>query len=462
MRGWPVKLRLSSESGQVLLFAVLAMTIVFAMGAIIVDVGLAISEKDRVQTAADAASLAGGLKLSGGAGVAAAQNAAFDAYKANGFPDAVKRTDCTDPSGDDVCINIPPLKASNSAYRTANYVEVLGSKASGSNFLSIFGVEGVFNSSAKSISGYTSGGPGYGIFAYTTNPDTTCSPAQSNQPGDDVDISGSNVNPIVLDGDFRTNGSVYVGGVPPALVFTGTATYGCQIGPLNNIPAGATQQTAREAWPAVLDLSLQSGLWVSTDIQTKCASNDPGVYRIVNGTISQQNPARDQNGIARFHFANSSQYNSVFDPGIYCFTGTINLPTRYEGCGDIPPAIGPTCNNPGGVTFAALGASGRIVGGGSCGSVECTNVTAYFQNILFYTEGTGTGALQPGGCLCNGRRVTYTGILAAPNGRLNPNGAYINFNGGWAADRILITGGPITIKANGALGGGGVSTNLVE
>ncbi|HEY8766157.1 MAG TPA: pilus assembly protein TadG-related protein, partial [Dehalococcoidia bacterium] len=55
--------RLSEEHGQSLLLLVLAITVMFVIGAIVVDVGLWLSERRGSQTQADFSALAGAYEL---------------------------------------------------------------------------------------------------------------------------------------------------------------------------------------------------------------------------------------------------------------------------------------------------------------------------------------------------------------------------------------------------------------
>ncbi len=76
-----------AESGQVLMLLVLAITIVLFVGAIIVDLGLDLTERRGMQRAADFASLAGSLELP--ANVPQARNVALEWAGRNGYEDGV-------------------------------------------------------------------------------------------------------------------------------------------------------------------------------------------------------------------------------------------------------------------------------------------------------------------------------------------------------------------------------------
>src|SRR3990172_5917562 len=72
------------EGGQALILAVFLMTVVFVIGAIVVDVGLWVSERRGAQTDADFVALAGAWELLDPASDATdAVNAAMDSLTAN-------------------------------------------------------------------------------------------------------------------------------------------------------------------------------------------------------------------------------------------------------------------------------------------------------------------------------------------------------------------------------------------
>jgi hypothetical protein len=143
-----------------------------------------------------------------------------------------------------------------------------------------------------------------------------------------------------------------------------------------------------------------------------------------------------------------------------------NTGNVYNAC---PGTAGTLPSAGNGIAFVALGASGWVQGGGSCGGGKCGNLIAYNSatlnpdNVLIYGEATGGGpngsALQLANGT-NGVRTQFTGILATPNGMINNgsgNGLH-EFWGGWLADTIKLTGAannPI-IHASGIGGVGGL------
>src|SRR5688500_755911 len=76
----------SNDDGQVLLIFLMAMTFVFVIGVLVVDVGMIISERRHAQTAADLAALAAAAKLDDSDAETIARGKEFAAR--NGYNDA--------------------------------------------------------------------------------------------------------------------------------------------------------------------------------------------------------------------------------------------------------------------------------------------------------------------------------------------------------------------------------------
>ncbi len=127
------------EAGQALILGLLAMTVVFIIGVIIVDFGLWLTERRGAQKDADASTMAGAFELLGqdfvnvgnndpAAVRGAAEGAAYDWAGLNGLPDAdvknlnVDDTDCLGPSS------------------VIDTVELAAEHHGGSLFTSIFGI----------------------------------------------------------------------------------------------------------------------------------------------------------------------------------------------------------------------------------------------------------------------------------------------------------------------------------
>ena len=87
---------LGSSSGQIYVLVAMAMTVLIGMAGLVVDVGLLYVDRRQMQTAADAAAVAGANALHGSSTVSAGyQTAATDAAGNNGFTNGVNRVSIT-------------------------------------------------------------------------------------------------------------------------------------------------------------------------------------------------------------------------------------------------------------------------------------------------------------------------------------------------------------------------------
>src|SRR5438128_9609044 len=81
------------ERGQVLILFVMGATVIFVIGAIVVDIGLWVSERRNAQAAADLASLAAATQLRNANPSGDAQVKGIDFAKRNGFDHADSNVD---------------------------------------------------------------------------------------------------------------------------------------------------------------------------------------------------------------------------------------------------------------------------------------------------------------------------------------------------------------------------------
>jgi hypothetical protein len=421
----------SDESGQMLIFAVVLFTVLLVIGALAIDAGLAFSEKDGLQNATDAAALAGARNMPD---TAAAKTAACDYMSRNGYSNScILVTGGTSaaacPSGTN-CVDIPPTQGAHAG--TAGYVEVIANGQSEAGFINLFASIGPFRPSARSVTGYIAGGSvSAGVYAYVTNPDTTCSPAKTNQPGKDVEFSGSTTTIV---GDLRSNGSIYAG----ALAMSGgSITFGCQIGPLNTchpVCDPAVQDPNSSSYPPPIALSGSSGSFYNSTMRNTCSTHPAGVYVMSSGDLST---AHDQNNVVHFHLGNSNQRHSL-DPGIYCFNGAITIPAKSCAMALAPSQITAiSVANPTVITTASAhgfvtGDQIWISGSNSTPSVNgmwnvtVLSVTRFTIPVRVTTAGTTGNAYNacPGtaGTLpTQGNGITF--VALGPNGNVSGGGS---------------------------------------
>ena len=132
-----------AESGQVLSLTVISMVVLIGFVALSIDVGLLWSERRHMQTAADAAAIAGATALRLGNDVT---TAADDVSTLNGFTDG--------NAGVSVTVNDPP--ASGTYAGTAGFVEVIVAQAEPTFFMRALGFASM-NVSARAVAGNING-----------------------------------------------------------------------------------------------------------------------------------------------------------------------------------------------------------------------------------------------------------------------------------------------------------------
>jgi hypothetical protein len=136
----------SRRSGQVLLLVTVALVVLIGFASLAVDIGLLYSTRRRMQTAADAAAIAGASALLDGQNY---QQAAYDVATLNGFTTGQNNATVTagPPSASDPNLNL-------TSYSTANYVEVSITQNVPTYFLRVLGYKAM-NVGAHAIAGPT-------------------------------------------------------------------------------------------------------------------------------------------------------------------------------------------------------------------------------------------------------------------------------------------------------------------
>jgi len=139
-----LKRRLRNEEGQTLIFTALCMTMLLGFMALAMDVGLMFNARHRVQTAADAAAIAGAIELGyyGSTGSGTANNVAIAARRAAGLNGI---TDTTNQ----VAVNLSPTDG----YHTGSgFVEVIVNQPNPTFFMGMFG-HPTMNVGARAVGG---------------------------------------------------------------------------------------------------------------------------------------------------------------------------------------------------------------------------------------------------------------------------------------------------------------------
>jgi hypothetical protein len=154
---------LRDDSGQVLVVAALCMVVLIGFLGLAVDVGFVRHEQRRLQTAADAAALAGALEVrvcGGTPNCSAMQTAAQNALAENGYNGSTVITNCANPgTALTLMVNNPVCLSSTDPNKSKmNYVEAQVSEMAPLYFSRIFGFSG-FRIKARAEAARGLGGP---------------------------------------------------------------------------------------------------------------------------------------------------------------------------------------------------------------------------------------------------------------------------------------------------------------
>ena len=139
----------AEQTGQVLVITALCMVVLLGFVGFAVDVGHVRLVKSQMQSAADAAALAGGLEIrvcSTTPGCPAMQSAVQTAMVENGMPGAAFLSNCTGTpgSGTTVMLNDPPCAVSTDPNSgDTKYVEAVVTQNVTTYFASIFGFNNI-------------------------------------------------------------------------------------------------------------------------------------------------------------------------------------------------------------------------------------------------------------------------------------------------------------------------------
>jgi Flp pilus assembly protein TadG len=388
-----------SEAGNVLIFTVLALTVLMGFAGFAVDMGIMRHEKRLQQTAADAAAIAGANNLGFGGVQVGAQSAA----SANGFTDGSGNdvTQCTSvPSStvvqtQQVCVEVydgPAYLASigqtDPHNGDANYVEAVVATVQPTYFMRIVGINSevvVARAVATNVSGGSNDACMVTLGPYNSSGiegiNLTGSPtlnAQSCGIVDDGnwDPTGGSSQLIVKAASFSVSGPVRPGG-------NVTCYPAGQPCPAFNAPAASDpfNYLTAPGRPAASSSCPAKG---SCDVSTSGTENlQPGTYSSIT-------------------FGKNS--TTTLSPGIYYIDGTGGV--SFNGGGTVtgdgvmfyftcPPGTSP-CTN---------GATLNAVGGGNLpdinltapDSTNCPSCASEYDGILMYQDPNDTNAPSLGG-----------------------------------------------------------------
>ncbi|HEX3967201.1 MAG TPA: pilus assembly protein TadG-related protein [Edaphobacter sp.] len=287
--------KLKDESGQALIISALCMTCLLGFVALAADVGVMLREKRLVQTAADAAAIAGALELNYSSG--SITNAAQAAAVQNGFT--------TGSNGATVIVHHGPASGPHTG--DLNYVEAIVSQTQPTLFMSLFGVLNM-TPTARAVA--QNGGSSTGC-VYILAPTGTGMSLQGNfdltapNCGLIIDSSGSDALDFTGKAGTITAGSVgVVGGVSGSSSGTQPITGIVPLSdPLSNLIAKMPDPTVNP-------------------LKATCTVPNAGGKKGA-GTLSGSVPA-PAGGIACYS-GDVVVSDATFGPGMYVFTGNVTL-----------------------------------------------------------------------------------------------------------------------------------------
>jgi len=187
------------QRGQVLILFVMGATVIFVIGAIVVDIGLWVSERRNAQAAADLASLAAATQLHNANATGDAQAKGIDFAKRNGF----------DNADSNIIVEVNPDT-------TNETVEVTIDEQGVSLFAGIFGITSP-RVGASAVAAYGASPPGPDVALFASSSDCNA--------GRTLDIEA---NHVTVTGSTHSNANIHIEG--PQDSFIGPVTYVCPNG----------------------------------------------------------------------------------------------------------------------------------------------------------------------------------------------------------------------------------------
>lgn len=394
--------RLREEEGQVLVLVVLCMAVLLAFIGLALDVGQALTVKRQLQTAADAAAIAGALELQECGSTRACitmQTAAAQAVEENGFSGPTVLTNCASSSGTDLALTVNngpcALGASDPNSGDTSYVEAVVSKREHMIFASVLGV-GSLNLSARSEAGF--GPPSACVLAL----DPHASQAILSNGSSDLEA-----NCAIVDDSDSTTALMVNGGKNTILKSNvGISVVGGDL--INGTPTVSPMPTTNAASVPDPFAQLPAPAVGACDFSSLTVNSGKTSTTLYPGTYCGLNI----NGNA----------NVTFSPGTYIMNGntTINGGATISGNG---------------VTFYI--ASGQWIMNGSSTANLIAPTSGTYSGILFFQGRTDSSQF-----IVNGDATSaWQGAIYIPDGQLLLNGgsnvaAYTFI----VADTILVNG----------------------
>jgi Flp pilus assembly protein TadG len=361
--------RLLCERGQATVIVALSLLVLLGFVGFGVDVGLLFHAKRTMQTAADAAAIAGADDefYAKGSGSAAAKAAAT----ANGYTDGTNGTTVTP--------NSPPLSGVHTGPAWASAVEVIVSQPQKTLFMALFGFSSVpVSARAVAVKGAVSKGCIYVLSPNAKQAMQVQGKFHLDAPNCGIIVNSNNADALDFNGNSGTldAGSVGVrGGCSGTCAYTSTST-GNTIGIPSNSAAPITDPLSYYTPPKLSGCTAPSGGKLTGTVSPGCYSG--------NVTIS----------------------NATLSAGLYEFTGNVTLGGTVSGSA---------------VTLYIQ--QGLKTSTNTTLNLDGTGATAYPGTVIYADRSdTGTLELDLGN---NGALGTIKGVIYAPSMEF-----FLNDNGG--------------------------------
>jgi Flp pilus assembly protein TadG len=286
-----------------LMFCLFIFTVILVIGALVIDAGLAITEKHRVQNATDAAALAAALNLAQGGNQSSAQTAACTYWRQNGFDSTAAPGSCPN-----LQVHSPPTQG---AHQNSSSVEVIGDTSTHAFFFDLFTSIDSFEPSARSVAGFTpnSNGPPCG-FCVLASSGTALTVAGNgsltvNAP---VTVNSNSSSSIQMNGNHShlTATSIStVGGVSGNGIVSPTPKTGAQLvpDPLAGLPV-PSGLTAKSSPASGGNVTINPGIYTTINRSGGTLTMTPGTYVIKTG-LTHSNGSIVGNGVT-IYFACSA------------------------------------------------------------------------------------------------------------------------------------------------------------
>lgn len=261
------------EEGAILILFALVLPVLLAIGALFIDVGYSYQVRRSMQSATDAAAVAGAFELKRGNGAGQIDVSAKAAFAINGFANGIDENKAL--------INWPP-KMSNNFANNAAFVEAILSKPSQTFFAKLFGFDTV-GITVVSVAGLTPSGAC--VIALDPNAHRAMSLISDNS----IDAScGFAVNSTASDALYNSSSKV------TASSFTVVGGAAGQFSPAPQVGASVTPDPfaglAKPEAPANLNRSSGSsfapGLYHGINATGDTVTFAPGLYFIDGGGLS--------------------------------------------------------------------------------------------------------------------------------------------------------------------------------